>query len=68
MSLYFAKGSRHVLKQISRFGRDEKGVTLVEYGILLVFITLVCTAALQLLGTQINGFFTFIVRALAPAV
>src|SRR5947209_5025679 len=41
----------------NRFRRDEDGVALVEYGVLVGFIAVVCFAAVQLLGTQINAFF-----------
>lgn len=41
-------------KFISKFRRDEKGVTLVEYGIALVLAILVGGAALTALGGEVN--------------
>jgi pilus assembly protein Flp/PilA len=36
---------------------DERGQTLVEYGLLLFFIAIVVIAALLVLGPTISGFF-----------
>ncbi len=38
--------------------KDERGASLVEYGLLVALIALVCIAALQLLGTKLSGLFT----------
>ena len=38
----------------SRFRGDERGVTLVEYGIALVLAVVVGTTALGQLGTDVN--------------
>ena len=34
--------------------RDEEGQGLVEYGLILALISVVCIAALTLIGTNIN--------------
>jgi len=39
----------------ARFRSDERGVTLVEYGIALVLAIFVGTAALTDLGTAVDG-------------
>ena len=44
--------------------RDENGQALVEYGLLVGLIAVVCIAAITLLGTQIQGFFNTITAAL----
>jgi pilus assembly protein Flp/PilA len=44
--------------------RDESGQALVEYGLLVGLIAVVCIAAITLLGTQIQGFFNTITGAL----
>ena len=44
--------------------RDEDGQALVEYGLLVGLIAVVCIAAITLLGTQISGFFNTITGAL----
>lgn len=64
---YVRKGSR-VLELTNRLVRDEHGVALVEYGFLVGFIAVACFAAVQLLGIQINTFFTFVSTALAPVI
>ena len=47
--------------------RDESGQALVEYGLLVGLIAVVCIAAITLLGTQINGFFDSITNTLKNA-
>jgi pilus assembly protein Flp/PilA len=37
--------------------RDEDGATMVEYGLLVAFIALVCLAAIQVLGINISTLF-----------
>jgi pilus assembly protein Flp/PilA len=44
--------------------RDESGQALVEYGLLVGLIAVVCVAAVTLLGTQIEGAFNAITGAL----
>ena len=44
-----------MLKFLSSFRRDEKGVTLVEYGIALVLAVVVGTTALGLLGEAVDA-------------
>jgi Flp pilus assembly pilin Flp len=58
----------HVLKLISRFRRDEYGVTMVEYVLLVGCIAMACFAAIQLLGSQINAFFMFLTAALIAVI
>ena len=41
-----------------RFTREEKGATMVEYGIMVAFIAVLVMAAVVLLGPQIAGLFT----------
>jgi pilus assembly protein Flp/PilA len=38
----------------SRFVREEEGASLVEYGLLLALIAVVCIAAVTTLGTSIS--------------
>lgn len=44
--------------------RDESGQALVEYGLLVGLIAVVCVVVIGLLGTQISTFFQNIVNAL----
>jgi pilus assembly protein Flp/PilA len=57
-----------VLKLINRFRRDEDGAFMVEYGIVVGLVAVLCLAVLQLLGTTLNSFFTAINTGLAPLV
>jgi pilus assembly protein Flp/PilA len=41
-----------------RFNREEKGATMVEYGIMVAFIAVLVMAAVIILGPQIAGLFT----------
>jgi len=50
---------------IARFGTDEEGAALVEYGMLVGLIAVVCIVAVGVLGTTINGVFGAINAALA---
>jgi pilus assembly protein Flp/PilA len=42
---------------VRRYEREDRGQTLVEYGLLLVFIAIVVIVALILLGPAISGMF-----------
>jgi len=43
---------------IARFIREDQGQDLIEYAFLAVFIALVVTAALTILGTSLNTAFS----------
>ncbi len=45
-------------KTFGRFRRDEKGVTLVEYGIAIALAVTLGTTALTALGGEIGGAMT----------
>ena len=53
---------------ISKFMREEDGVTMVEYGLLAALIAIVCILAITGLGTNLNSAFTSICNAIAGAV
>jgi pilus assembly protein Flp/PilA len=50
--------------QASRVTAEDEGQALVEYGMLVGLIAVLCIVAVTLLGTQIQGFFTDITTAL----
>ena len=52
-------------KLINRLRSDEEGAALIEYGMLVGLIAVVCVVAIQLLGTQINSAFIRITTDLA---
>jgi len=43
---------------VNRFGRDEEGASLIEYGLMLALVTIVCIAGMTVLGSKINNFFS----------
>jgi len=42
----------------TKFARDEEGASLVEYGLLLSVVSVVCIAAITTLGTSISTMFS----------
>ena len=43
--------------ELSRFVRDEEGASLLEYGMLVLLIALLCIIAVKTIGSKIsNGF------------
>ena len=57
-----------MLKLINSFAKDEQGAALVEYGILVGLIAVVCIGAVTLLGTTIDGVFDTINTDLTTAL
>jgi pilus assembly protein Flp/PilA len=53
---------------VSRFVKNDEGAALVEYGLLVGLIAVVCLAAVQTLGTTINTVFTTIDASLTTAL
>ena len=43
---------------IYRFHRDEDGAALVEYGMLIGLIAVICVVAITTLGTEISSAFS----------
>jgi Flp pilus assembly pilin Flp len=54
--LSFLKG-RQMRVFIGKCIRDESGQDLVEYALLAAFISLVCTAAIGSIGSQVNAWY-----------
>ena len=54
-------------KTLQAFIRDEEGVTMVEYGLMLALIAVVCIGAVQLIGTNLNNMFTTIAGDISGA-
>ena len=48
------------MRQVSRFNKDESGATLVEYGMLVGLIAVVCLAAVQGLSQEVSSVFSYI--------
>jgi len=52
-------------KLIARFGREEEGAALVEYGMLVCLIAVICVVAVTTLGTEVSTAFSVIAAALS---
>jgi pilus assembly protein Flp/PilA len=52
---------------VARFSKDEQGAALVEYGMLVGLIAVVCIAAVTALGVRVEAVFTTITADLAAA-
>jgi pilus assembly protein Flp/PilA len=59
-----SKGSE-MYKFIQHFRRDETGAALVEYGMLVGLIAVVCVVAVTTLGTEVSNAFSIVASALA---
>src|SRR5687768_1983366 len=46
-----------VLKNLKRFVREDEGATMVEYGLMVALIAVVCIVTVTFLGTQIGQTF-----------
>jgi len=55
------------MKTLFRRFKSKKGQTLVEYALILAFISLVAISVLLSLGQQIKGTFTKLSTAMAAA-
>jgi pilus assembly protein Flp/PilA len=53
-----------MLKLINRFRRDDAGAALVEYGMLVGLIAVICVVAVTLLGQEVSTAFSQIASAL----
>ena len=47
-----------------RLGRDERGATAVEYGLMVALIAAVIIGAVTLIGTNLNNLFNTVAGAL----
>jgi pilus assembly protein Flp/PilA len=46
-----------MIKKLMNFFKDEEGVTMVEYALLLVLIAIVAIGAVTILGTNVSDTF-----------
>jgi pilus assembly protein Flp/PilA len=54
-----------MLKLLKRFRKNEEGAALVEYGMLVGLIAVVCVVAVTTLGTEVSSAFSIIASDLA---
>ncbi|MFL5758354.1 MAG: Flp family type IVb pilin [Thermomicrobiales bacterium] len=52
------------IKSLFTVNEETEGQGLVEYALIIVLVSIVCIAALTILGTTISGVFTTITGAL----
>jgi pilus assembly protein Flp/PilA len=52
-------------KLINRFRHDDEGAALVEYGMLVGLIAVICVVAVTTLGTEVSAAFSTIANALS---
>jgi pilus assembly protein Flp/PilA len=52
-------------KFLNRFCEDEQGAALVEYGMLVGLIAVICVVAVTTLGTEVSSAFSIIASDLA---
>jgi Flp pilus assembly pilin Flp len=52
-----AMSQESVRRWLRAFAADERGVTVIEYALMLVIFSLVVTGALAMLGTNLVGLF-----------
>jgi pilus assembly protein Flp/PilA len=50
---------------VSRFVRDESGATAIEYGLIAAGIAVVIITAVQLVGSNLNGTFECVAKAVS---
>jgi pilus assembly protein Flp/PilA len=53
-----------LIAQAKRFIRDEEGATMVEYGLMVALIAIVCITAVTTIGTSLNSIFSDIGNSL----
>lgn len=46
--------------RLNAFGRDEDGVTAIEYGLIAALIAVVIIASVKLVGTNLSAVFSYI--------
>ena len=51
---------------VTRFVKNDEGAALIEYGMLVGLIAVLCVAAVTTLGGTIQGYFIAINAALTP--
>ncbi|HEY1655649.1 MAG TPA: Flp family type IVb pilin [Candidatus Tumulicola sp.] len=53
-----------MLKTFKSMIRDEEGATMVEYGLMLALIAVVCIVAVTAIGTKLSSLFSTVASSL----
>jgi pilus assembly protein Flp/PilA len=56
--------NKRFVAAVARFRNSQEGATMVEYGLMLALIAVVCIGAVTLLGTNVSTMFTNVANAL----
>jgi pilus assembly protein Flp/PilA len=56
------------MKSVTRFFKDESGVTAIEYGLIAALISVVAIAAMTTVGTNLKSVYTTIGDKLVSAL
>ena len=68
MSQFIANTKHQFESQIARFIARQEGATMVEYGLMVALIAVVCIAGVTLLGGNVSGIFNNVASKItAPA-
>jgi Flp pilus assembly pilin Flp len=59
--------TQRLLRRVQKRARSRRGQTLVEYALILCFISVVAIASLLSMGTQVKGAFSTVTSQLATA-
>jgi pilus assembly protein Flp/PilA len=65
LSLTLLQKENKMRNVIQRFRREEEGAALVEYGMLVGLIAVICVVAVTTLGTEVSTAFSVIAAALS---
>lgn len=48
---------KNLIAKVWKFGKREEGATMVEYGLMVALIAVVCLVAVTALGVNVSGIF-----------
>lgn len=54
-------------RTLKQFLTDESGATAIEYGLIAALVSVAAIGALQLMGTSLDGMFTYVSTTLTDA-
>jgi pilus assembly protein Flp/PilA len=57
-----------IVNMIKQFGRDEEGVTAIEYGLIAALVAVVIIGGATALGTNLNAMFAFLAGKISAAM
>ena len=56
-----------MLRLVRRLGRDQAGVTMIEYALIAALVSIIAISLLSAMGTRVKNIFTSINNALSTA-